>query len=103
MQLIQITVNLTFLERSCEALERHITKITKRPDSGAAAGSSHLEPLKSQVFHDVRSEVEHLVEEALQDRVDEFLELGRLPSATLRLQPTTTGSCPPRRATPAGT
>lgn len=64
-----------FLEKTCEFLERYITKITKRPDSDGAISTTHLEPLKCHVFNDARSEVEQLIEEALRDRISEFLEL----------------------------
>ncbi|CAD5234522.1 unnamed protein product [Bursaphelenchus xylophilus] len=74
IQLVQITINMGYLEKSCESLERYITKITSKGD-GSSTSSSHLEPLKSQVFHDSRSEVEQLIEESLKDRISQFFEL----------------------------
>ncbi|CAD5229233.1 unnamed protein product [Bursaphelenchus okinawaensis] len=73
IQLVQITINMGYLEKSCENLERYITKISNKGETSTS--SSHLEPLKSQVFNDARSEVEQLIEESLKDSVNQFFGL----------------------------
>uniref|UniRef100_A0A7E4VMA7 Exocyst complex component n=1 Tax=Panagrellus redivivus TaxID=6233 RepID=A0A7E4VMA7_PANRE len=79
IQLVQITINMGYLERSCEFLERYITELTKRGEG------SHLVTLKHQVFHDARPEVEQLIEAKLHEKVMDFLELANydweLPAA----------------------
>uniref|UniRef100_A0A0N5ALF3 Exocyst complex component n=1 Tax=Syphacia muris TaxID=451379 RepID=A0A0N5ALF3_9BILA len=74
VQLVQITINISYMEKSCESLESFISKITNG-DDGSVTGSGHLVTLKDQVFRDARSEVEQQVDHALQDKVDAFLEL----------------------------
>jgi len=80
IQLVQITINMGYLERSCEFLERYITELTNRGEG------SHLVTLKDQVFRDARSEVEQLIDEKLREKVDDFLELAaydwELPQAS---------------------
>uniref|UniRef100_A0A1I8ATR9 Exocyst complex component n=1 Tax=Steinernema glaseri TaxID=37863 RepID=A0A1I8ATR9_9BILA len=72
-QLIQITINIGYLEKSCETMEHFITKMTNRGDSVGA--QSHLVTLKKDVFRDVRSEVEQHIDGALKRKVDDFMEL----------------------------
>ncbi|TKR80499.1 hypothetical protein L596_014566 [Steinernema carpocapsae] len=72
-QLIQITINIGYLEKSCETLENYITKMTNRGDSVGA--QSHLVMLKKDVFRDVRSEVEQHIDGALKRKVDDFMDL----------------------------
>uniref|UniRef100_A0A915BPH7 Exocyst complex component n=2 Tax=Parascaris univalens TaxID=6257 RepID=A0A915BPH7_PARUN len=74
VQLVQITINIGYLEKSCGSLEQYISKLTNRND-GSAASSGHLLTLKDQVFRDARSEVEQQIDDALRDKVDAFLEL----------------------------
>ncbi|VDD94048.1 unnamed protein product [Enterobius vermicularis] len=74
IQLVQITINIGYMEKSCESLENFICKITNG-DGESVASSGHLVTLKDQVFRDTRSEVEQQVDRALQDKVDAFLEL----------------------------
>lgn len=74
-QLVQITINMGYLEKSCEFLEKYITEITHRGEGGGSSG--HLVTLKGQIFHEARSEIEQLIEQALKDKVDAFLELGK--------------------------
>jgi hypothetical protein len=64
-----------YLEKSCDSLERYISKITSRGEI-ASGGSSHLVTLKEQIFQDSRLEVEQLIDEALRNKVNEFLGLG---------------------------
>ena len=69
IQLVQITINMGHLERSCEYLEKYITELTNRGEG------SHLVTLNEQVFRDARSDVEQLIDEKLHEKVGEFLEL----------------------------
>ena len=83
VQLIQITVNIGYLEKSCEYLERYITEIVNegygRADNASSsigggifgddAGEGHLITLKNQVFRDSRSEVEQQISESLDMKV----------------------------------
>lgn len=48
-KLVQITINIGYLEKSCGSLEQYISKLTNRND-GSAASSGHLLTLKDQVF-----------------------------------------------------
>jgi hypothetical protein len=64
-----------YLEKSCDSLERHISKITNGGEIGGGS-SSHLVTLKEQIFQDARLEIEQLIDEALKNKVNEFLELG---------------------------
>lgn len=64
------------MEKSCDSLERYISKITNRGEIGGES-SSHLVALKEQIFQDTRLEVEQLIEEALKTKTNEFLELGK--------------------------
>ncbi|KAI1724168.1 exocyst complex subunit sec15-like domain-containing protein [Ditylenchus destructor] len=73
IQLIQITINMGYLERSCENLETYISKIVNQGDASTESG--HLLTLKNQVFRDARSEVEQLIDDALKEKVSAFLEI----------------------------
>ncbi|VDN58698.1 unnamed protein product [Dracunculus medinensis] len=73
-QLVQITINIGYLEKSCESLEHYISKLTNRNNTSGIT-SGHLVTLKDQVFRDARSEVEQRIDEALHDKVDAFFEL----------------------------
>lgn len=74
IQLVQITINIGYLEKTCESLEHYISKLTNASNnSGNSTG--HLVTLKDQVFRDARSEVEQQIDSALRDKVDAFLDL----------------------------
>ncbi|VDK43756.1 unnamed protein product [Anisakis simplex] len=76
VQLVQITINIGYLEKSCGSLEQYISKLTSRNDGSiSTASSGHLLTLKDQVFRDARSEVEQQIDDALRDKVDAFVEL----------------------------
>ncbi|KAI6244188.1 Exocyst complex component [Aphelenchoides fujianensis] len=74
IQLVQSTINIGYLEKSCDSLERFISKITSQGEDVGGGGSSHLVTLKPHVFQELRSEVEQLIETALRRKVDVFLE-----------------------------
>ncbi|MFH4980881.1 hypothetical protein AB6A40_007590 [Gnathostoma spinigerum] len=74
VQLVQITINIGYLEKSCESLEHYITRLTNK-EGASFSPSVHLITLKDQVFRDARSEVEQQIDNALRDKVDAFLEL----------------------------
>lgn len=74
--MIQITINMGYLERSCEHLEHYISKIVNQ--GNGITESSHLMTLKTQIFRDVRSDVEQLIDEALKEKVYAFLEIGTI-------------------------
>lgn len=63
-----------YLERSCEHLEHYISKIVNQGDGITESG--HLMTLKTQIFRDVRLDVEQLIDEALKEKVHAFLEIG---------------------------
>lgn len=46
---MQITINIGYMEKSCESLENFICKITNG-DGESVASSGHLVTLKDQVF-----------------------------------------------------
>lgn len=96
IQLIQITINMGYLEKSCEvclppllsllpptllnfdqALESFISKLTSGEEGEAAGGGggAHLVHLKEDIFRDARSEVEQRIDVALAAKVREFLDL----------------------------
>ncbi|KAL3981604.1 Exocyst complex subunit Sec15-like family protein [Acanthocheilonema viteae] len=74
IQLIQITINIGYLEKTCESLEHYISKLTNA-SNGPGSTAGHLVALKDQVFRDARSEVEQQIDDALRDKVDAFLDL----------------------------
>lgn len=74
LQLVQITVNIAYLEKSCDSLGHYITKLTSGVD-GIAATSSHQLALSQQVFQDARSEVEQQIDAFMRDKIDEMLDL----------------------------
>ncbi|KAL3089211.1 hypothetical protein niasHT_021155 [Heterodera trifolii] len=85
IQLIQITINMGYLERSCEFLERFIAEMARNLSGefvgslGSSGGSlleggGHLVALKNQLFRDSRSEVEQLIDEAFREKVQVFLD-----------------------------
>ncbi len=47
-QLVQITINMGYLEKSCELLEQFIARLTSEGHSSVSAG--HLVRLKEDVF-----------------------------------------------------
>jgi hypothetical protein len=77
VQLVQITINMGYLEKSCDSLEQYISKQTNRGESSTSGGGGHLLALKDQVFRDARSEVEQQIDDALRDKVQQMLELGK--------------------------
>ncbi|KAL7074692.1 hypothetical protein ACQ4LE_005557 [Meloidogyne hapla] len=90
VQLIQITINMGYLERSCEFLERiiseaarNLTEVDINNFSGGSGNLSslafddttgHFVALKNQLFRDSRSEVEQLIDEAFREKVQAFLD-----------------------------
>ncbi|CAK5127180.1 unnamed protein product [Meloidogyne enterolobii] len=90
VQLIQITINMGYLERSCEFLERIISEaarnLSETDISNFSGGSGnlsalafddtagHFVALKNQLFRDSRSEVEQLIDEAFREKVQAFLD-----------------------------
>ncbi|XP_064631540.1 exocyst complex component 6B-like isoform X2 [Lineus longissimus] len=70
-QLIQISINMNYLEQSCVYLETFITNIT-----GAEKDGVHLSRLHgTSMFKDSRSEAEAQIYRALNTKIDEFLDL----------------------------
>ncbi|RUS81404.1 hypothetical protein EGW08_010842, partial [Elysia chlorotica] len=71
LQLIQISINMNYLEKSCEYLEEYISSIT-----GAQKDSVHIARLHgSAMFKDARSDAEQHIYEQLNLKIDEFLDL----------------------------
>ncbi|XP_005089455.2 exocyst complex component 6B isoform X6 [Aplysia californica] len=71
LQLIQISINMNYLEKSCEYLEEYISSIT-----GAEKDSVHIARLHgSSMFKDARSDAEQHIYEQLNLKIDEFLDL----------------------------
>ncbi|CAI5453981.1 unnamed protein product [Caenorhabditis angaria] len=73
IQLVQITINLGYLEKSCESLGTFITSKTSGEE--AIGTTSHQVVLSERVFRDARSEVEQQIDECIQSKVDEIIEL----------------------------
>ncbi|CAD6187133.1 unnamed protein product [Caenorhabditis auriculariae] len=73
VQLVQITINIGYLEKSCESLGPFITRLTNGED--AIGTTSHQVVLSERVFRDARSEVEQQIDECIRDKVDAFIEL----------------------------
>ncbi|CAL2051197.1 unnamed protein product [Caenorhabditis brenneri] len=84
IQLVQITINLGYLEKSCESLGSFITSKTSGEE--AIGTTSHQVVLSEKVFRDVRSEVEQQIDECMRSKVDEIMELANydweLPAAS---------------------
>ncbi|XP_013074832.2 exocyst complex component 6B-like isoform X5 [Biomphalaria glabrata] len=71
LQLIQISINMNYLEMSCEYLEEYISSLT-----GAEKDSVHIARLHgSSMFKDARSEAEQQIYQQLNLKIDEFLDL----------------------------
>ena len=71
IQLIQISINMNYLEKSCVYLEDFISNIT-----GAEKDSVHVSRLQgTSMFKDARSEAEQQIYKKLNHKIDEFLEL----------------------------
>ncbi|KAL4231929.1 Exocyst complex component 6 [Mactra antiquata] len=71
LQLIQISINMNYLEKSCSHLEDYISNIT-----GAEKDSVHVARLHgTSMFKDARSEAEDYIYKKLNNKIDEFLEL----------------------------
>ncbi|CAL1545201.1 unnamed protein product [Lymnaea stagnalis] len=71
LQLIQISINMNYLEKSCEYLEEYISSLT-----GAEKDSVHIARLHgSSMFKDARSDAEQQIYEQLNLKIDEFLDL----------------------------
>ncbi|CAL2051200.1 unnamed protein product [Caenorhabditis brenneri] len=85
IQLVQITINLGYLEKSCESLGSFITSKTSGEE--AIGTTSHQVVLSEKVFRDVRSEVEQQIDECMRSKVDEIMELANydweLPAALM--------------------
>ncbi|CAI9733086.1 exocyst complex component 6B-like isoform X1 [Octopus vulgaris] len=71
LQLIQISINMNNLEKSCSSLEEYISNIT-----GAEKDSIHVAKLHgTSMFKDARSEAEEYIYKQLNVKIDEFLDL----------------------------
>ncbi|XP_059159349.1 exocyst complex component 6B-like isoform X2 [Physella acuta] len=71
LQLIQISINMNYLEKSCEYFEEYISSIT-----GAEKDSVHIARLHgSSMFKDARGEAEQQIYQQLNLKIDEFLDL----------------------------
>ncbi|XP_060073280.1 exocyst complex component 6B-like [Ylistrum balloti] len=71
LQLIQIAINMNYLEKSCGYLEEYISSIT-----GAQNDSIHMARLHgTSMFKDARSDAEEHIYKQLNLKIDEFLEL----------------------------
>ncbi|XP_052225229.1 exocyst complex component 6B-like isoform X1 [Dreissena polymorpha] len=71
LQLIQISINMNYLEKSCTHLEDYISSIT-----GAEKDSVHAARLHGiSMFKDARSEAEDYIYKKLNQKIDEFLDL----------------------------
>ncbi|KAK3094794.1 hypothetical protein FSP39_006322 [Pinctada imbricata] len=71
LQLIQIAINMNYLEQSCTYLEEYISSIT-----GAQNDSAHLSRLHgTSMFKDARSDAEEHIYKQLNLKIDEFLDL----------------------------
>ncbi|ESO97021.1 hypothetical protein LOTGIDRAFT_115306, partial [Lottia gigantea] len=71
LQLIQISINMNYLEKSCSLLEEYISSIT-----GAEKDSVHVSRLHgTSMFKDARNDAEQHIYHQLNLKIDEFLEL----------------------------
>ncbi|XP_064604031.1 exocyst complex component 6B-like [Liolophura sinensis] len=71
LQLIQISINMNYLEKSCAYLEDFISSIT-----GAEKDSVHVAKLHgTSMFKDAKNEAEEQIYKQLNNKIDEFLEL----------------------------
>ncbi|CAB3400449.1 unnamed protein product [Caenorhabditis bovis] len=73
IQLVQITINLGYLEKSCESLGAFITSKTSGEE--AIGTTSHQVMLSERVFRDARSEVEQQIDECMRSKIDEIIDL----------------------------
>ncbi|GMT35890.1 hypothetical protein PFISCL1PPCAC_27187, partial [Pristionchus fissidentatus] len=84
IQLVQMTVNMGYMEKSCESLGPFITRIVNGGEAPAHA-TGHLVALSDKVFRDARTEAEQQIEESLRKKVDLFLDISaydwELPSS----------------------
>lgn len=71
LQLIQISINMNYLDQSCPHLEAYISSIT-----GAEKDSVHVARLHgTSMFKDARSDAEQHIYEQLNAKIDEFMDL----------------------------
>ncbi|XP_061171334.1 exocyst complex component 6B-like [Saccostrea echinata] len=71
LQLIQIAINMNYLEKSCSYLEEYISSIT-----GAQSDSVHMARLHgTSMFKDSRSDAEEHIYNKLNLKISEFIEL----------------------------
>lgn len=71
LQLIQIAINMNYLEKSCSYLEEYISSIT-----GAQSDSVHMARLHgTSMFKDSRSDAEEHIYSKLNMKISEFIEL----------------------------
>ncbi|XP_070210357.1 exocyst complex component 6B-like [Littorina saxatilis] len=71
LQLIQISINMNYLERACPHLEAYISSIT-----GAEKDSVHIARLHgTSMFKDARSDAEQHIYQQLNKKIDEFMDL----------------------------
>ncbi|GMT06850.1 hypothetical protein PENTCL1PPCAC_29024, partial [Pristionchus entomophagus] len=73
IQLVQMTVNMGYMEKSCESLGPFITRIVNGGETPAHA-TGHLVALSDKVFRDARTEAEQQIEESLRKKIDLFLD-----------------------------
>ncbi|XP_076438800.1 exocyst complex component 6B-like [Babylonia areolata] len=70
-ELIQISINMNYLERSCPHLEAYISSLT-----GAEKDSVHVARLHgTSMFKDARSDAEQHIYQQLNAKIDEFMDL----------------------------
>ncbi|GMR61873.1 hypothetical protein PMAYCL1PPCAC_32068, partial [Pristionchus mayeri] len=73
IQLVQMTVNMGYMEKSCESLGPFITRIVNGGETPAHS-TGHLVALSDKVFRDARTEAEQQIEESLRKKIDLFLD-----------------------------
>ncbi|KRX94004.1 Exocyst complex component 6, partial [Trichinella pseudospiralis] len=73
-QLVQITINIGYLEKSCEALHQFMLNIL---GNSACTLDLHILKLKEDVFKDARSEVEQRIDESMRQKVDEIVSVAQ--------------------------
>ncbi|GMR61536.1 hypothetical protein PMAYCL1PPCAC_31731 [Pristionchus mayeri] len=73
IQLVQITVNMDYLETSCESLAPFITTIVNGEETPAHS-MGQLVALSAMAFRDASTEAEQKIEESLRKKVDLFLD-----------------------------
>lgn len=80
LQLIQITINTTYLEEEIQYFDMHITYQAQKSISGLegnpkGVSSSRMKLQGKSMFKDIRAEAESQIYKKLNDQIDEFLSL----------------------------